>query len=189
MKIWQKFHSLYGCTLKVALENDFLPGMAAGLDPRYKDSGLLYTNKFEEQLVEKVYEPALKIAGPDENNAVQIFFEPIIFPEPRYRRLMFFKEICRDWLVAARHGEESVFGFDAKNSRHLNYLPIAYPGLSGQFIQLYFKIKERGLPDVYLEVWAWDEDKTIIVQCRHVLEEEAPDILILAKPSAIVIVG
>lgn len=188
--IWQKFHSLYGCVLKVALENDFLPGMVVGLDSRYKDSSLLYTKKFKKQLVEKVYEPALKIAGPDENNAVQIFFEPIIFPKPRYRRLMFLKEIRQDWLVAARHGEESVFGFDAKNSRHLNYLPIAYPGRSGQFIPVYFKIQEKDAPDfIYLEVWSWNEDKKIIVQCRHIIEEEAPDILILAKPSAIVIVG
>ncbi|MFH1284530.1 MAG: hypothetical protein ABIH78_03000 [Candidatus Peregrinibacteria bacterium] len=90
-------------------------------------------------------------------------------------------------MVAARHGEVSHFGFDSWNSRSDRYLPLAYPGLSSEFVLAYFKIQEKGGEKgeefMYLEVWAWDDDDDgkVVVQGRRVSEKEAPESLISAK--------
>ncbi|MEK7146806.1 MAG: hypothetical protein AAB772_00960 [Patescibacteria group bacterium] len=179
MKIWKKFHKISNDTLRVSLENSFLPEEALGIDQRYMENGLIYKNHF----IQKVYEPALEIVKSD--GAVQVIFEPIIFPAPRYRMLQFScKLAASNWIIASRFGEEKVFGFDAKDSWDRNYFRLAYPGLSGSFIPVYFKTL-AGNEVVYFEVWAWDEDKKIVVQCRRVSEEEVPDILVSAKPAAV----
>lgn len=184
MKIWQKFNPLIISDLYVALENDFAPEKVLKLDPRYKACGMLYENTFNGKLVRKTYEPSETVKIID--GSLAIFFNPIIKPAPRYRRLMFFRDpVSKNWLVAARKGEESVFGFDAKNSRHKDYLPIAYPGINeedeGRFRPLYFK-EEMSL---YIKVWARDEGEQIIIQASAIEEREAPDHLILASPAAV----
>lgn len=180
MKTWYKFHPLVGATLKVAFESNFLPQEILGIDERYSRFGMIYKN----HSVQRIYEPALEIVGSFETDtAVQIFFEPIS-PEPQYRRLVFAKKTGkRNWMLAGRHGEEKVFGFNAENSRDEHYLPLAYPGLTGEFIPVYFKIRKNGDPGfIYLEVWAWDEDKKTTIQARRVDEAEAPGHLISAEP-------
>lgn len=184
--IWQKFHPLYGAALKVSFENTFLPETVFGLDLRYQENHLIYVDDFTKKV--KVYEPSLETIGDNKNSeAVQVIFEPLQYLQPLWRHLQFTRG--NSWIIAARLGEEKVFGFDAEiNPQRKRYMRIAYPGRSSQFIPVYFKIQEKDASDfIYLEVWAWDKDKEVIIQARRVAEYEAPDHLILAGPAAKVV--
>ena len=172
-RIWNKFHSLFGPDLKVGFETTFPKEVVLNLDPLYGKSGLIHDSAKES--VQRVYEPAVKVLGSClDGDATQVFFESVSPIGLLFRRLVFAKK--RRWMVAARHGEVSHFGFDSWNSKDQRYLSLAYPGISGQFIPVYVKIQNGKEDFVYLEVWAWDEEGNgrIVVQGRHVGEKEAP---------------
>jgi hypothetical protein len=161
------------------------------LNPLYGESGLIYDPPKE--TVKRVYEPAIKVLGScKDGEAVQIFFELASQVGSLFRRLVFARKIKnptqkpRCWIVAARHGEVTHFGFDSWNSKDQRYLSLAYPGISGQFIPVYVKIQNGKEDFVYLEVWACDEDGDedgkVVVQARRVVNADVPESLISVKP-------
>jgi len=183
---WRKFHPIFGADFKVAFETTFRKEAILNLGPFYGENGLIHN--LPNETVKRIYEPAVQILGScKDGEAVQVFFEPVLPVESLFRRLVFFRKIYpqkpRPWMVAARHGEVSHFGFDSWNSKDQKYLSLAYPGISEQFIPVYVKIqngKEGSF--IYLEVWAWDEDGKVVVQGRRVNEEETPKSLHSAMP-------
>ena len=88
-------------------------------------------------------------------------------------------------MLAARHDEIATFGFDSWNSKNQRYLALAYPGkgLDGQFVSVYFKIK-NGEGFAYLEIYALDDECQLLVTARRVDEEIAPEHLQSAMPTA-----
>jgi len=192
MRVWNKFHSLFGPDLKVGFETTF-PKEGALVDPLYEKSGLVHESSDEP--IRRIYEPACEILGSClEGEAAQVFFEPVSQAGSLFRRLVFARKMGKSqrprlWMVAARHGEPAHFGFDSWNSRNERYLSLAFPGLNQEFIPVYFKIQTKGGDFVYLEVWAWGENKKggeeqVIVQARRVTEE-VPESLVLAKPELV----
>ncbi len=187
-RIWNKFHPLFGPDLKVGFETTFPKEAVLNLDPLYEKSGLIHDSAKES--VKRVYEPAIKVLESClDGGAAQVFFEPVLSDGSLFRRLVFARKINhstqkpRPWMVAARHGEVSHFGFDSWNSRNEKYLSLAYPGINEQFIPVYVKIQDGKEGFIYLEIWAWDEDgEKIVVQGRRVAENRVPKSLLLAKP-------
>ncbi len=184
---WNKFHPIFGSDLKVGFETTF-PG-ATDLDkhplPLYKKFGLIHDPPNES--VKRVYEPAVKVLGSCvDGEAAQVFFEPVSPVGSLFRRLVFTRKVDhftgrpRRWMMIARRGEVTHFGFDSWNSKNQRYLSLAYPGINGEFIPVYVKIQEKGGKgwSVNLEVWAWDEGKNIVVQARRISEKEAPESII-----------
>jgi len=188
-RIWNKFHPLFGPDLKVGFETTFRKEVVLDLDPLYEKNGLIHDPPNE--TVKRVYEPAVKVLGSClDGEAAQVFFEPVLSAESLFRRLVFMRKIKfssqgpKQWMVAARHGEVSHFGFDSWNSKDQRYLSLAYMGLNEEFIPVYVKIQDNGGKGgfIYLEVWAWDVESQVLVQARRVDESEAPGLLHLAKP-------
>jgi len=192
-RLWQKFHPLFGPDLKVGFETTFPNDVILNLDPLYEKSGLVYNPPNETTI--RVYEPALQILGSClDGEAAQVFFEPVSPMGSLFRRLVFTRKVDhptgrpRRWMVAARHGELFNFGFDSWNSGDQGYLPLAYPGISEEFVPVYIKIQDGKEEEkkgnfVYLEVWAWDEKGCkVVVQGRRVNEEETPESLHSAMP-------
>lgn len=185
-RIWNKFHPLFGPDLKVGFATTFRKKVVLSLNPLYERSGLIH--KPHDESVKRVYEPAIKVLGSCKDGEVaQVFFKPVSPVESLFRRLVFFRKIYSQkpcpWMVAARYGEVSHFGFDSWNSRNEKYLSLAYPGINKQFIPVYVKIQDGKEGFIYLEIWAWDEDgKKIVVQGRRVAENRVPKSLLLAKP-------
>ena len=191
-RMWNKFHQLFGPDLKVGFETTFPKEVVLNLDPLYEKSGLIHDSAKES--VKRIYEPAVEVLGSrKDGEAVQIFFEPVSLANSLFRRLVFARKIKnpaqkpRCWMIAARHGEITHFGFDSWNSKDQRYLSLAYPGIIKQFIPVYVKIQngkegEEKKEFVYLEVWAWDEDGKVVVQGRRVNEEETPKSLHSAMP-------
>jgi len=179
-KIWNKFHPVFGADLKVGFETTFLKGKEVILDPLYEKSGLVHNSPKES--VKRIYEPAKVLGSCKDGKAVQVFFEPVPPLDSLFRRLVFARKIehfsrkPRRWMITARHGEPTHFGFDSWNSRNERYLSLVYTGLNGQFIPIYVKIRdgkeEKGEEFTYLEVWAWDDDGKVVVQARRVSEKE-----------------
>jgi len=188
-KIWQKFHPLFGPDLKVGFETTFPKEAVLNLDPLYEKSGLIHDSPKES--VKRIYEPAIKVFGSClDGEAAQVFFEPVSPNGSLFRRLVFARKTDvyigkpKWWIVAARHGEITTFGFDSWNSKNEKYLSLAYPGIEagGQFIPVYFKARNRMDEDegcVYLQMWAFDEGKgrRVIAQARRVRETEVPESL------------
>ena len=179
-KAWNKFHALLGSGLKVGFETTFLRAVVLDLNPLYEERGLIHDRPNE--TVKRISEPAAKILSCQNDDAIQIFFEPVLPANSLYRQLIFTRKTRNHWMVAARHGEVSHFGFDSWNSKSLRYLALAYPGLSKNFVPVYFKIQMEGGDFVFLEIWAWDEDSQVVVQGRKVDRKEAPEHLIFAQP-------
>jgi len=190
-RIWNKFHALYGADLKVGFETTFPKEVVLNLDPLYEKSGLIY-NPLNKR-TKRIYEPAVKVLGSCLNGwAAQVFFEPVSPTESLFRRLVFARKFehstqkSRCWMVAARHGEVSHFGFDSWNSKDQKYLSLAYPGVSGEFVPVFVKIQEQnnGRKEgvIYLEIWAWGEKSQVVVQGRRVDKEETPELLHSAIP-------
>ncbi|MEK7578245.1 MAG: hypothetical protein AAB456_00805 [Patescibacteria group bacterium] len=191
-KIWHKFHPLFGPDLKIGFETTFPREVILNLPPFYGKSGLVYDSAKES--VKRIYEPAIKVLGSCLSDmAAQVFFKPVPSAGSLFHRLVFARKINhstrepRQWMIAARHGEMSYFGFDSWNSWNERYLSLAYPGISKEFVPVYVKIQDKGGNGgfVYLEVWAWDEDsegKKVAVQARRVTENEAPKSLLSVRP-------
>lgn len=182
-KIWTKFHALFGSDLKVGFETTFPKSADLNLDPLYGKSGLVHEPPNE--TIKRVYEPAVKIFGSClDGDAAQVLFEPALSESSLFRRLVFTRKIdhstgkVRRQIVAARRGEIATFGFDSWNSKNQRYLSLAYPGLSKQFIPVYFKVQD-GENFVYLEMWAFDEGRGrhVTAQARRIRETEAPESL------------
>ena len=188
---WNKFHPIFGSDLKVGFETTFSETVL-DIDPLYEKSGLIY--RASGGGIIKIYEPAIEVRGSCvDGDAAQIFFEPVSPVKSLFRRLVFARKInhrrrtkkSQRWMVAARHGEFASFGFDDRYSLNERYLSLAYPGVSREFVPIYFKIQNGGGDFVYLEVWAFDEGKgkNIIAQARRVPENMVPEQLILAEPN------
>ncbi len=193
-KIWGKFHPLFKSNLKVGFETTFpKEAVVLNLDPLYEKSGLIYNSAKES--VKRVYEPAVQILGSCLNGeAAQVFFEPVSLTGSLFRRLVFARKMKyssrkpRLWMVAARYGEVSCFGFDSWNSRSERYLSLAYAGMEESFIPVYVKIQNGKEDFIYLEVWAWDEGegKNVVVQARRISKNETPELLRTAQPGELV---
>lgn len=190
-RIWNKFHTLFGPDLKVGFETTFIKEVVLNLDPLYEKSGLIHGSAKES--VKRVYEPAKVLGSCKDSDAAQVFFEPVSQTGSLFRRLVFFRKIYpqkpRPWIVAARHGEVSHFGFDSWNSKNQRYLSLAYPGVSEEFVPVYVKIQDgkegKGEEIVFMEVWAWNMvgmAGTVVVQGRRVNKEETPESLHSAMP-------
>ncbi len=139
-KIWNKFHPLFGPDLKVGFETTFPRTAVLDLVPLYKESGLIHEPPTSET-VKRIYEPAIKVVGSClDGEAAQVFFEPVSPTESLFRRLVFARKFehsaqkPRRWMIVARHGEVSHFGFDSWNSKSQRYLSLAYTGLEENFI-------------------------------------------------------
>ncbi|MBI2591290.1 MAG: hypothetical protein HYW34_01265 [Candidatus Brennerbacteria bacterium] len=181
MKIWKKFYRLG--FLKVSFETTFTEQSITGLDPRYREGGLIYNGP-----PQKVYEPALEVGlGSGEDALVdRVVFELVQYPAPNFRYLQFTRLNVNGWIVAARLTEDKVFGFDAPNSWDKNYLHLAYPGMSGVFEPVYFKVLAHKKQDLMV-VWAEEESDRRIVVKGMVIDARmtsVPNHLILAKPAS-----
>ena len=181
-KIWAKFHPLFGSDLKVGFETTFPKEVILNLNPLYEKSGFIHDSAKES--VKRIYEPAVKVLGSClDSNAAQVFFKPASLDDALFRRLVLTRKIDhrsgkpRQWMVVARRGEITHFGFDSWNSKNQRYLFLAYPGLEESFIPVYVKIQEKGGGTVYLEVWAWGENGKVVVQGRRVYEKDVPESL------------
>ncbi len=188
-KMWGKFHAIFGADLKVGFETTFLKEVILNLNPLYEKSGLIHTSIKELVKRVRVYEPAIEVRGSCvDGEAAQVFFEPVSQTSSLFRRLVFARKVShhtqkpRCWMVAARHGEVSHFGFDSWNSRGQRYLSLVYSGTS-EFVPVYIKIQDgKEGSFIYLEVWAWNDGGKIVVQGRRVEANEVPELLHSVKP-------
>ena len=184
-KIWHKFHPLFGPDLKVGFETTFPQTTVLGLGPLYKKNNLIYGSPIGPIPIKRVYEPATKIVGSCvDGDVALVFFEPVSQTGSLFRRLVFARKVeaqgPRYWMVAARHGEVSHFGFDSWNSKDQRYLALGY-GIDEQFIPVFFKL-QRKEESVYLKVWAFDDGAQVVVTSKKINEKDAPEHLHSAKP-------
>ena len=183
--IWKKFHSLFGHVhgFEVGLKTIVprVSGSLAGLASQYAEAGLVYDNPREP--IQLVYEPAVYLSDSC------VVFEAPQWP-PEYRRKIEFRRkrvresgAPRFWAVAARHGEINDlgepyhFGFSSPNSRKQFHLPLAYPGITGEFVPVYFKIETQLGQYQYFLVQAnpaGEQGEYLAVQGAEVSVEEAP---------------
>lgn len=196
-KIWDKFHPLFGPDLKVGFETTFPRETAVILDSWYAQNGLIHNNPKE--TVKRISEPAVGVWGSClDGITAQVRFRPISDKGALFRKLVFARKIDnhsrapRRWMVAARHGEVSSFGFDSWNSKSQRYLSLAYTGPLEQFVPVYFKIRVRNEGKksveekfIYLQILAVDDEETVLVQARRIREVETPEQLRPANPELI----
>ena len=192
-KTWSKFHPLFGSDLKVGFETTFPRDAVLGLDSLdslYARNNLVYDPGSGP--IKRIYEPVTKIVGSCvDGDVALVFFEPVSQTGSLFRRLVFARKVeaqgPRYWMVAARHGEVSHFGFDSWNSKDQRYLALGY-GIDEQFIPTFFKVygneesKEDGKASTYLKVWAFDDGPQIVVTSKKINEKDAPEHLRSAKP-------
>ena len=179
---WNRFHSLWGAEGETDLTVGFKTIVSKenalhGLDEKYLRARLVHDNPKE--TVKLVYEPAVV-------QPYGVTFAPASIPDFFGRKLEFHRKddketmLPRRWIVAARHGESSCFGFSAWDSKNSNYLALAFPtraqdgSSTGEFLPLYLKT-EGAHGDIYLVVGAKGDGDKIAVSCVEVEEEDAPE--------------
>jgi len=181
---WNKFHPIFGKTLKVAFETSF-PPHSMELDfsevPEGVDrSQLLFANGF----AMKVYHPAFADGDVSEKDQGITMFIPWVDEETaQYHRLVFRrdpKSTAR--VVFARFGEKEPFMFELGRS----YINLDFESKTDSFVPVYARIDMPGKPLVYLVIYAKsvankEVDReahladTVVVLAKRVGEAEVPD--------------
>lgn len=181
---WNKFHSLFGKKLKVALETSFPPhSMELDFSPVPEGvdrSQLLFANEF----VMKVYHPAFAdgdVSGKDQG--ITMFMPWVNEETAQYHRLVFRRDPRSDIRIAfARFGEKEPFMFGLGKP----YINLDFESKTDSFVPVYVRIDEPEKPRVYLVVYARavvndEADRearladTVLVLAKRVGEAEVPD--------------
>lgn len=180
-RVWNKFHPVFGPDLKVGFETTFPRGAVLDLDPLYEKNELIHKS-LNEPLI-RVYEPARVMGSCCDGRMANVLFVPVPQKGALFRRLVFARKIdrvtrqARRWMIVARHGEITTFGFDSWNSKNQRYLALAYPGEGGEFVPTYMKIKDVNGGFVYLELGAYDDEVQVLFTAIRVEERKVPKLL------------
>ncbi|MBU2633172.1 hypothetical protein KJ751_01545 [Patescibacteria group bacterium] len=124
----------------------------------------------------------------EEKNGSRVSFSIATNGLEKWKNLVFFS---KTYTAAARWGELKSFGFEKTDPRSpeyrgYDYLPLAFPGITGDFSTVYFKIVPKGkgssLLSSYPFLLAVDthiEDGHVVVVARRVGQGQVPRHLLI----------
>jgi len=172
LKEKQKFFSLgEGTGLSVALQSN----IASNEDPIvYLKEGVDESQVLTNIEKGQIFHPGTILP------TSEIMFAVITNGREEKKKLVF---RAKHWTSAARFGEIEPFGFEKTNPRTSDYkgsdyVVLAFPGITGDFSQVFFKIRPRKKKPIFLKIKAWEisdiNEKGVVVRSRRVISHEIP---------------
>jgi len=154
--------------LGIALQSNFPPEEPVGIFLK-KAIPPLAINQEKGQ----IFHPA--VVQPIDEKQILVFFSLVTNSKENFRKLVFFS---KHRAIAARFGEVEPFGFDKTRPgpqyTGRDYLSLRFPGPTGKFATVYFKIQPRNATPFYLGVDVSEEGGQIAVRARRIHPNACP---------------